>query len=698
MLACRIVTISSDHVFGQQLATALQDERRTVEVHQRLISLDTGTPPALCVIHFDGDVGGISSELLTSLTGTCPVIAVMPRADLVGVVDLMQSSARVAGMMVAEDFDPRQLFAMATCLLADDEFGLDKVMVPGTEIHSRVVGDFQDRSLCMSQIDQFVELAAVPRRYRGPIEQCIDEMLMNALYDAPVGAQGEHIFTGIPTRTRIEYRTEQSVVVQYACDGERFAVSVRDAFGSLDRKTVLRYLHKCMHAEEQIDRKAGGAGVGLYLMLNAATVVYFSVVPGIATEATCIFDLGPSKRQLEQFGFFTHRDSAGRLPTRPASRVLVARPLRKLVTWGLAMSAAVLVLLGVLAWPRLFGGRKMAHVTFTTLPRGAAIEVDGHTLAAAKDGTLSLGDLELGRDYPVVARLDGYEVKRAVVHPHAGENEVTIELAPLTTVELDSQPTGATVEIDGKPMGSTPLTLTTLVPGATVSIVFKRAGYRDATTSIQIPQAGGRRGVVQPLEVSDEFVLVHFVSNPPGAEIIETGKASTIDRTYTPADVFVKANQVQRFTLKMPKHVPVVIEPFTPPRGIKGLEKRGDLVEGSTLRIEATLPGKVTVSAAPHCTAVELPVSCTLAPGTYSVVYLGPDNAKVTHAVVVTAADAVEKLELGWIEAAPGKLLQPGGLQKAVFEAGARTVTVSDKSGRHPVTVTVKPSATVIAN
>src|SRR5262249_3272079 len=125
--------------------------------------------------------------------------------------------------------------------------------------------------------------------------------------DAPVDQDGKPIFQDVPTRTRIALRTEQVVVVQYAFDGSRFAVSVRDEFGSLDRDTVLRVLHKCLHAEQPVDRRASGAGVGLYLMASSASTVYFHVAPGVATEVVCVFDLEAPQPQLRHFGFFVEQ-------------------------------------------------------------------------------------------------------------------------------------------------------------------------------------------------------------------------------------------------------------------------------------------------------------------------------------------------------------------------------------------------------
>jgi hypothetical protein len=237
--------------------------------------------------------------------------------------------------------------------------------------------------------------------------------------------------------------------------------------------------------------------------------------------------------------------------------------------------------------------------------------------------------------------------------------------------------------------------VTTAAPGSTVVLVFRHPGYRPATRQLVIPPAGERSQLIQPLEPADDVVLVRFASRPAGAAIIETGQALTTDRTYTPAELWVTAGQEHRFTLAMPGHVPLEIEPFTPARGGPALDKGGDLVEGATLRIEASLDGKASVDGAPHCRAAALPLDCVLAPGRYTVAYVGPDRATFTRAVVMADSDTVVRFALGVIEAAPGKLLEPGKLRRQVVEAGAHTVSVADHAGSHRVVVTVEAGATL---
>jgi len=521
----RILAVSPDEAFADQLEVALQVAGGSIEVHRSLETLGGGAVhAALCVIHAAGELAHAPGDLVPRLTGDCRVIVVLPRANLAATVATMRASDRVAGVMIAEDLDARLLRSMATRALTSDVFGLEKAMKPGTQIHAQIVGEYHEKSQCVSRIGDFAGEVGVPRRHHEAIEQCIDEMLMNALYDAPVDAQGNPLFSEITTRTRISLRTEQTVVVQYACDGARFGISVRDTFGSLSRQTVLRTLHKCLHAKQQIDRRANGAGVGLFLMMNAASSVSFNVVPGVATEVICTFAIDRGQLVLEQLGLFWEpSDVSGRLAStatpglaaaaiRPAER-RSARSQRRLIAGLAAAIGLVVAAAGVIAWPRL---------------RGA-----GHAAGASE----SMG----------------------------------------TMVELDSQPTGAAVEIDGKPVGSTPLAVTSLVPGSSVAIVFKRAGYRDTKVAVTVPPRGERLQLVQPLVVSEDVVRIHLVSTPPGARVLRDGEPPTADRTYTPADVFVEAATVQRFTLTMPGHAPLVIAPFTPARGAGVIEKGGTL-------------------------------------------------------------------------------------------------------------------------
>jgi hypothetical protein len=553
----------------------------------------------------------------------------------------------------------------------------------------------------------------VRRKYREAMEKCLDEMLMNALYDAPVDEAGKQIFSEIPTKTRISLRVEQKVVVQYSCDGHTFAISVRDAFGTLERNTVLRYLYKCLHAppDQQIDNKQGGAGLGLYLMVNSATTVYFNVLPGVATEAVCVFDLDTPKLQLRHFGFFNEKiDAGGRLAAGQSKRLQTSHPVerrhapaspalpRGLVPVLGAAIVLILGLIGIVAWQRLGGSAtKTANVTFTSTPNGATIEIEGRNAGMTTEQGL-VRELEIGRAYPVVASLGGYEPKTAVVQAQTGGTNVSFQLVARTsTLVVDSQPQGATVEIDGQAVGTTPTTITTLPPGSSQTLVIKKAGYTNVTQAVTVPGPGKELAVMLPLQVSDELARVKLTSEPSGAQVIQNGQL--LAGVTTPAEVLVEAGKTQRFQLTLPDYVPATIPPFTPGRGEQGIQKTGKLVPGVALHIESTLEGGTAkVSPAAHCKELAVPADCIVAPGQYTVDFAA-QGARATHTVNVAQKAVTEKFEFGFVEAPEGKHLTVGGkkVKRATLEVGNRTVTVVDEAGPHPVQVAVKAGATVTA-
>jgi hypothetical protein len=383
----------------------------------------------------------------------------------------------------------------------------------------------------------------------------------------------------VPVRTRVAQKLATNVVVQYGFDGKQLAISVRDGFGSIERDTVLRVLNKCLHAAQKIDRKAGGAGVGLYLMVNASSAVYFNVIPNVATEAICVFRIAEVKQQLDAFGFFREAvDVTGQLPTErlPAAALKPTELHRPL-------------------GPRLF----------------------------AAGAILSVGLLAVAIWY------------RTTHRPQPPKPP-----PPPATVELDTKPTGAAVAVDGKPSGETPVTLTTLTPESDITVTFTRKAFKPATIKVHVPRRGERVSRVETLAPSDAFVHVKITSMPSGAQLVDLAKkGASADRTYTPAELDVEAGKEQRFMLTMPNRVPVLIPPFTPQKGQGVIEKSGELKMGVNLHVDSKAGGKFTVEGSDVCKDVDAPGDCTLPAGDYTVDFAGPSGAKQTKPAKLIADD-----------------------------------------------------------
>ncbi len=694
MLARRVIAISSDKAIAKQMGTALKAAGGAVETHQSVDALGKGElQAALVVVHADGELAGALPALAMRLAGDARMVVIVPKHDLVRLVDTMQTSDRIAGVMVAEDFRMIDLASMATRILAGDIFGLEKLVAWGTKVYSTLVGDYQEKSVCIAQLSEFAELMGVRRKYREAIEQCVDEMLMNALYDAPVDDQGKQIFADIPTKTRISLRMEQKVVVQYACDGHRFSVSVRDSFGALDRNTVLKYLHKCLHSDQQIDRKTGGAGLGLYLMANSSTRFLFNVLPGVATECVCVFELDSPKLQLDSFGFFIEKiDAAGRLAAGP-SRLLPAGasfPIERRANGTavartptgviVALSSSILLLLALIALVAIPKFSKAARVTMqvTTDPPGATIEIDGAARGVAQDGSLAIDELEVGRAYRVTATKEGYAPAEAILQPTGSGGSARLHLEPhAAMLELDSDPQGATVLVDGKDSGKTPVELSTLPPGTEVEITLRKVGYADSIRKIKVPAPGARSQVSQALTMSPDFATVVVSSTPVGAEVWLDGQR--LPGVVTPTEeILVEAATVHKIELRKAGHMPIELA-STPPRGARRISLGGTLDEGTMLRVSANVEGRGTVEGVAACRARLLPFSCGVRKGKYTVQIDGtkpPGHA--TRTVVADREPVDVEVTFGFVEAPAGKKIVVGQQQvtRAAYDEGKRVVTV----------------------
>ena len=148
---------------------------------------------------------------------------------------------------------------------------------------------------------------------------------MNALYDAPIDADGKQIFDEVDPHERVKTRSPRPVSIRYAATDEVFAVAVRDRFGRLAKNTILSYIDKCIQQPNQIDRKTYGAGLGLYLVANAAASYIVNVAYGIATEVVCTFDRG-AKSPLRLVGVFVHPGGAEMLKHGPTAEITIDTP------------------------------------------------------------------------------------------------------------------------------------------------------------------------------------------------------------------------------------------------------------------------------------------------------------------------------------------------------------------------------------
>jgi hypothetical protein len=254
------------------------------------------------------------APLVPKLRDRAHVTIVTPEATLPDLTTYLRDD-RINHVVVGEELD-HGVYVTARKLLTGDIFGIEKYLPDNTPVHYARLRDFEGRGKAIDTVLGFAEEAKMRRQVRSAIGQVCEELLMNALYDAPVDAEGRQVFAEVDPRDRTRSRSPRPVSIRYAATDDIFAIAVRDRFGRLAKNTILSYIDKCIHSPNQIDRKTYGAGLGLYLVANAAAAYVVNVAYGIATEVVCTFDRG-AKSPLRLVGVFVHPGGAEMLKQGP---------------------------------------------------------------------------------------------------------------------------------------------------------------------------------------------------------------------------------------------------------------------------------------------------------------------------------------------------------------------------------------------
>lgn len=198
--------------------------------------------------------------------------------------------------------DESELIVTSVKLLSGDIFGLQKYLAWGTRIQEEKIGTYEAKRRSLQRIAEHAKEVGARRQVIAKIESVTDELLMNALYDAPAIRNGMSRQARIDKSTDGELPGEEAALLRYACDGRYFAVSVQDNYGELHKEVILDHLSRA-RAERGRPKAAGsaggGAGLGLYFILSSVTRFIANIDPGRRTEVICLFDLRQRGRDAD---------------------------------------------------------------------------------------------------------------------------------------------------------------------------------------------------------------------------------------------------------------------------------------------------------------------------------------------------------------------------------------------------------------
>jgi hypothetical protein len=103
---------------------------------------------------------------------------------------------------------------------------------------------------------------------------------------------------------------QEAVTLSWGADPAFVGISIEDPFGALTYDTLVSYLKKCSaRGKDQIDRKEGGAGLGLFSIFSSSHCLIVNSAPGRRTEMICLIARTRSferyQKARKSFHFYT---------------------------------------------------------------------------------------------------------------------------------------------------------------------------------------------------------------------------------------------------------------------------------------------------------------------------------------------------------------------------------------------------------
>lgn len=180
-----------------------------------------------------------------------------------------------------------ELLATVQKLIRQDVFGLEKYIAWGAEVRSYRLDDALDRDDAVNALAKDVVSVGLPDRIGSLVSVIVDELLANALYAAPVDAEGKR-FRAADPRDRSRALTGQDVVtVRWATDARYLAIEVRDLWGSIVPALVAPRLAA---GGKQTSATSEG-GMGMPLAYACCNQFVLGCAPGKLTEVITLLDV-----------------------------------------------------------------------------------------------------------------------------------------------------------------------------------------------------------------------------------------------------------------------------------------------------------------------------------------------------------------------------------------------------------------------
>jgi hypothetical protein len=268
-------------------------------VYDRLKELYRGR--SVAVVKAEAGVRADRSSICLVAAEALAAVSPQPRAvalldgGLAAVVGLLIRHPWLNHVVTPTIFDrPNPWCACALGKLLSDGPARRVAVFPPTFSGRKVA--MRDSAKRFSRLEAMVEHArqeGVRAALEDRIRDVAEELLTNALYDAPAERSG----AAISRAERVNLPKDQGCELTYGVTDGLFVIRVIDPFGALTRERLVEVLTRCTASETiDVDSSRGGAGLGLWRIFENASLLVLHVQARRSTEFVVGIDLRRGRR------------------------------------------------------------------------------------------------------------------------------------------------------------------------------------------------------------------------------------------------------------------------------------------------------------------------------------------------------------------------------------------------------------------
>ncbi len=184
-------------------------------------------------------------------------------------------------------------------------FGPKKLFSSAAKTQQVAFASTSQKQSGVEGVRNFLLHAKFKSRMATIISNAVDELVMNAMFDAPVDPLGKQIYLTTSRNTVLTLKDRSVVEMSVAYDGDYVGISAVDQWGSLDKQKLFEHLSRRYAKEEyRVKSTSAGAGIGLATVFRTGGSFLFACEKGVRTEVTTFFRKTDNFREFkDQFRF-----------------------------------------------------------------------------------------------------------------------------------------------------------------------------------------------------------------------------------------------------------------------------------------------------------------------------------------------------------------------------------------------------------